>query len=283
MKRRQIIRTLAVCALACLALTACGGKTEPQTEPATENVTDGATVTTAPATDAPAAEEREEIVLVENGKSEYMVISARAADAEITEATRAFISELEKKTGVKLKLYPESYTESECEIVVGMVHDRAAAAARMQDVGYTSWGVFVEGKKVIVTFNYRYISIMEKIKQLLDSGLVGDIYSVDFEWMLTRNMDLWEAHGASYFRRWNSRMKMSGGLLVHKSTHHFDLVNWWLGQKPKTVSAFGQLRMYGGKNYSVVCLGIEPFFNQFFQFHKPIQESLNVRFLLSED
>ena len=105
------------------------------------------------------------------------------------------------------------------------------------------------GKKVIVTFNYRYISIMEKIKQLLDSGLVGDIYSVDFEWLLTRNMDLWEAHGASYFRRWNSRMKMSGGLLVHKSTHHFDLINWWLGQKPKKVSAFGQLRMYGAKNY----------------------------------
>jgi glyoxylase-like metal-dependent hydrolase (beta-lactamase superfamily II) len=79
------------------------------------------------------------------------VISARTADAEITAATRDFISQLEKKTGIKLKLYPESYTESECEIVVGMVHDRASAAAHQKEIGYTSWGLFVEGKKVIVT------------------------------------------------------------------------------------------------------------------------------------
>lgn len=192
MKRRHIIRILAVCALACLALTACGGKTEPQAEPATEAVTDGATVTTAPATDAPAAEEREEIVLVENGKSEYMVISARAADAEITEATRAFISELEKKTGVKLKLYPESYTESECEIVVGMVHDRAAAAARMQDVGYTSWGVFVEGKKVIVT---AYDA--DGVRQALDE-ILSHLTERDGKWITGLQGELigQTAHGA---------------------------------------------------------------------------------------
>jgi predicted dehydrogenase len=103
------------------------------------------------------------------------------------------------------------------------------------------------GHKVTVTFNYRYAPFMTRIKELVASGTVGRVYSVHFEWLLTRNM-AFGAHGASYFRRWNARMRMSGGLLVHKSTHHFDLVNWIIGQKPSRVSAFGKLNLYGAKN-----------------------------------
>lgn len=103
------------------------------------------------------------------------------------------------------------------------------------------------GRKVIVTFNYRYAPFMTKVKEIISTGILGDVFSVHFEWLLTRNMDL-EAHGTSYFRRWNARMKNSSGLLVHKSTHHFDLVNWWLEQRPQKVSAFAQLRLYGAKN-----------------------------------
>ncbi|MBO4733791.1 MAG: Gfo/Idh/MocA family oxidoreductase [Clostridia bacterium] len=100
------------------------------------------------------------------------------------------------------------------------------------------------GKKVIVTFNYRYAPFMTQIKQLIKDGVIGDVFSVHFEWLLDRNMEV-KAHGTSYFRRWNARMKNSGGLLVHKSTHHFDLVNWWLNDTPKTVSAFAKLNLYG--------------------------------------
>lgn len=103
------------------------------------------------------------------------------------------------------------------------------------------------GHKVTVTFNYRYSPFATKIKQLIVDGTIGEVYSVHFEWLLTRNMDL-GAHGTSYFRRWNARMNKSSGLLVHKSTHHFDLINWWISQNPAKVSAFGQLRQYGAKN-----------------------------------
>ncbi len=103
------------------------------------------------------------------------------------------------------------------------------------------------GKEVIVTFNYRFAPFKTKIRELIKDGAIGEIYSVHFEWMLDRVMAL-SGHGASYFRRWNARMAKSGGLLVHKSTHHFDLVNWWIGQKPAKVSAFGKLNLYGGKN-----------------------------------
>lgn len=103
--------------------------------------------------------------------------------------------------------------------------------------------------KVRVTFNYRYAPFMTKIKQLIQQGSIGRVYSVHFEWLLDSVMEL-GAHGASYFRRWNSQMEKSGGLLVHKSTHHFDLVNWWIDDEPQAVSAFGRLNAYGAENSS---------------------------------
>jgi len=56
------------------------------------------------------------------------------------------------------------------------------------------------------------------------------------------------SHGADYFRRWHRDKRNSGGLLVHKSTHHFDLVNFWLQSRPETVMAMGDLKFYGREN-----------------------------------
>jgi predicted dehydrogenase len=52
-------------------------------------------------------------------------------------------------------------------------------------------------------------------------------------------------HGAKYFRRWHAQTENSGGLLVHKATHHFDLVNWLLSDEPESVAGFASLRVYG--------------------------------------
>lgn len=100
------------------------------------------------------------------------------------------------------------------------------------------------GKKVTVTFNYRYIPYNTEIKKMIKNGDLGDVLSVDFEWTLDRNMS-YGAHGTSYFRRWNRYLKNSGGLFVHKSTHHFDMVNWWLSDDPEQVFAYGKLNVYG--------------------------------------
>jgi len=98
------------------------------------------------------------------------------------------------------------------------------------------------GRKLRVTFNYRYAPHNTKIKELIMNGTIGDVFSVHFEWLLNTQ------HGADYFRRWHRDKRNSGGLLVHKSTHHFDLVNFWLGTRPKTVFAMGDLRFYGREN-----------------------------------
>lgn len=95
------------------------------------------------------------------------------------------------------------------------------------------------GKKITVTFNYRFVPYVTKVRELLAKKAIGKILSVDFNYQLDRR------HGADYFRRWHRRKENSGGLLVHKSTHHFDMVNWFLEEEPETVFAFGSRRFYG--------------------------------------
>jgi len=94
------------------------------------------------------------------------------------------------------------------------------------------------GRSVTVTFNYRYIPAHTQLKDILTSGAIGEITAVDFRWDLDR------VHGADYFRRWHRQKDKSGGLLVHKATHHFDLANWWVASHPETISALGSRRFY---------------------------------------
>jgi predicted dehydrogenase len=94
------------------------------------------------------------------------------------------------------------------------------------------------GRHVRVLFNYRYSPPRTQVKDLLMAGVIGEVRSVDFHWMLNTH------HGADYFRRWHGQKKNSGGLMVHKATHHFDLVNWWLGAVPVSVTATGKREFY---------------------------------------
>ena len=94
-------------------------------------------------------------------------------------------------------------------------------------------------KSLIVGFNYRWSPYATKVKELLMEKTIGDLVSVDFSWYLNTY------HGASYFRRWHGEMKSSGSLWVHKSTHHFDLLNWWIDSEPSEVFAYGDLEFYG--------------------------------------
>ena len=98
------------------------------------------------------------------------------------------------------------------------------------------------GKNLRVTFNYRYAPHNTKVRELIMNDTIGKVTQVHFEWILNTS------HGADYFRRWHRDKKNSGGLLVHKSTHHFDLVNFWLGTYPKRVFALGDLKFYGKEN-----------------------------------
>ncbi|MDH6356151.1 Gfo/Idh/MocA family oxidoreductase [Parabacteroides sp. PF5-9] len=95
------------------------------------------------------------------------------------------------------------------------------------------------GKNCRVTFNYRYSPHRVKMWELLREGAIGELTSVDFHWYLDTS------HGADYFRRWHRLVEQSGSLWVHKATHHFDLLNWWIESDPESVYALGALDWYG--------------------------------------
>jgi predicted dehydrogenase len=106
------------------------------------------------------------------------------------------------------------------------------------------------GRQVVVTHNYRYSPRNSGLKEIVKSGAIGTPLSVTFEWVLDT------AHGADYFRRWHRDKVNSGGLLIHKASHHFDLVNWLLADAPAQVYARGGVRFYGAEN--AAARGVDP-------------------------
>ncbi|WP_420113526.1 Gfo/Idh/MocA family protein [Pseudactinotalea sp.] len=93
--------------------------------------------------------------------------------------------------------------------------------------------------RVHVTHNFRYPARHRRIKELLTQGAIGRPLHVALDYYVDTR------HGASYFLRWNRSRAASGGLTIHKSTHHLDLIAWWLGADPTRVYAVGGRDFYG--------------------------------------
>ncbi|PZG20489.1 Gfo/Idh/MocA family protein [Nonomuraea aridisoli] len=92
---------------------------------------------------------------------------------------------------------------------------------------------------VLVTHNMRYIPRHRQVKELILNGKLGRVTHVALDY----HVDI--RHGGSYFQRWNRLRALSGGLSVHKSCHHLDLVAWWLDAVPQQVFAYGALNYFG--------------------------------------
>ncbi len=94
------------------------------------------------------------------------------------------------------------------------------------------------GRRVKVTFNCRFMPHFLEIKKLLCANKIGKVLAVNYEYYLNR----W--HGGDYFKRWHRLMENSQGMLLHKSTHHFDIINWFLEDEPVKVAALGNRVFY---------------------------------------
>ena len=95
------------------------------------------------------------------------------------------------------------------------------------------------GRKIVVTYNYRYAPKHQKIKELLMGGEIGKITSVDFTWFLDTS------HGADYFRRWHrlraeERLSLGAQGLAPLRPH--ELVD---RRRAGQVTALGSLANYG--------------------------------------
>lgn len=95
------------------------------------------------------------------------------------------------------------------------------------------------GKTLLIGFVLRYNKQFAKMKEIVDSGLIGDIKTG------------WILHSVGmgsdwYFHDWHGTMANTGGLLLQKGSHDFDIINWISESRPKRISGFGNRNFFGG-------------------------------------
>ena len=85
----------------------------------------------------------------------------------------------------------------------------------------------------------RYAKYSEKLKELVASGRVGDIVNIQH----TEPVGSWR-HVHSYVRGQWSKEENSTFMLLAKSCHDIDWIEYIMDQKPKRVSSFASLRHF---------------------------------------
>lgn len=155
------------------------------------------------------------------------------------------------------------YCEKPLCVNLEQIHQIRAAAADSTAQGF-------------VTHNARYNPDRQLIKQLIASGCIGDIQWAEYR----QNLDF--DHGADYFRRWHKHKRHSGGLTVHKGTHHFDFLNWIIGSRVKRLRAEGGSYFYGksGPFRSERCRGCQHASQC--RFHLKLEDNAQLRALYAD-
>ncbi|WP_291570501.1 Gfo/Idh/MocA family protein [Clostridium sp. UBA4548] len=103
------------------------------------------------------------------------------------------------------------------------------------------------GKILLVGFVLRYNKAYRKMKELIDSGIIGEVKTG------------WVLHSVGsgsdwYFHDWHGSMKNTGGLLLQKGSHDLDMINWIVNSKVKRIVALGSQDLFGGdKSNDLVC------------------------------
>lgn len=95
------------------------------------------------------------------------------------------------------------------------------------------------GKTLLIGFVLRYNKLYRKMKEIIDSGMIGEVKT---GWVL-------HSVGAGsdwYFHDWHGTMQNTSGLLLQKGSHDFDIINWVVDSKAKKIAAFGSRDFFGG-------------------------------------
>lgn len=102
------------------------------------------------------------------------------------------------------------------------------------------------GNQFVIGFNLRYSPHYRKLKDLLDSGVIGDIVSMEFNETLNFN------HGGFISGDWRRHRANAGTHLLEKACHDVDLANWMVGSRASRVASFGGLNFFTPENASAL-------------------------------
>ncbi|MCM8822739.1 MAG: Gfo/Idh/MocA family oxidoreductase [Candidatus Omnitrophica bacterium] len=99
----------------------------------------------------------------------------------------------------------------------------------------------------VVSFPLRLSSMAMKVKQIIESGRIGEI----------EHVVAWNdvPYGSVYFNNWYRNYNEVGGLFLQKATHDFDYIFFLTGRKPKMIAAMNSQRIYGkrDKPFELLC------------------------------
>lgn len=82
----------------------------------------------------------------------------------------------------------------------------------------------------------------KKIKEIIDSGKIGKIISMEFNETIPFN------HGSFFMGHWRRFTEYSGGFLLEKCCHDIDLANWITESIPRKLASFGGLDFFKSEN-----------------------------------
>lgn len=100
-----------------------------------------------------------------------------------------------------------------------------------------------KGITLAVCHSMRYSPFGRTLKRLIDEGAVGKIMTI--QW--TENVGYW--HQAHSFVRGNWRnTEQSSPMILAKSCHDMDMLQWLIGSECEKVSSFGELSYFNEEN-----------------------------------
>lgn len=89
------------------------------------------------------------------------------------------------------------------------------------------------GKQFVIGFTLRYSPHYRKLKELVSSGIIGEIISIDFNETLAFN------HGGYIMGDWRRLKQNAGSHVLEKCCHDIDIVNWLVDARVTRVASFG--------------------------------------------
>lgn len=93
------------------------------------------------------------------------------------------------------------------------------------------------GVKLYLGHNMRHMSFVQKMKDLIDEGAIGEVKAGWCRHFISYG-------GDAYFKDWHAERSKSTGLLLQKAAHDIDVLHWLCGGYSRRVSGMGNLSVY---------------------------------------
>jgi predicted dehydrogenase len=95
------------------------------------------------------------------------------------------------------------------------------------------------GRRLMVGFNMRYMNIFRVMKEIVESGAIGEMKAVWVRHFVGFGSDF-------YYHDWHATRANGTSLLLQKGSHDIDMIHWITGAYTKRTAAFGSLDFFGG-------------------------------------